>query len=175
MINILQSAAPSATLDSPVEHLSACHRRIEERLQTLERVVPHLRTSTSQALTAIQAVFWFFDSSGVNHMADEEESFFPRIANGITIEEREFLQNLEAEHAHVETLYDRLKALVAALPDAPSETDETSFSAIVSELCALYRQHIRNEDARFPAIAARTLTDADLTAISKEMKQRRGI
>ena len=34
-----------ATLDRPLEHLVACHRRIEERLRTLERVGDHLTTN----------------------------------------------------------------------------------------------------------------------------------
>jgi len=32
---MIQIGAPSATLDAPVEHLMACHRRIEQRLETL--------------------------------------------------------------------------------------------------------------------------------------------
>ncbi len=34
----------AATLDDPLKHLAACHERIEERLQILERVVLYLRS-----------------------------------------------------------------------------------------------------------------------------------
>jgi hemerythrin-like domain-containing protein len=174
MIHI-RTSPPTVTLDTPIDHLNACHRRIEERLQTLERVGPHLADRTAEALTALQAVFWFFDSSGATHTADEEESFFPRIAPHLTPEEQQFLNDLQLEHARAEAIYDELKCHVAAIASPPTETDVVRFNSLAAELCSLYRQHIQNEDARFPAIAARTLSANDLDAISKEMKVRRGL
>ena len=174
MINI-RTAPPSATLDTPIDHLGACHRRIEERLQTLERVGPHLLDRTAEALTALQAVFWFFDSSGATHTADEEESFFPRLAAHLTPEEQQFLNDLELEHAQAESIYDALKSHVAQLTNPPAEAEVARYNDLARELCTLYRQHIKNEDARFPAIAARILTPADLDAISQEMKHRRNL
>ena len=174
MINI-RTAPQSATLDTPIDHLSACHRRIEERLQTLERVGPHLLDRTAEALTALQAVFWFFDSSGATHTADEEESFFPRLAAHLTPEDQQFLNDLELEHAQAEAIYDALKIHVAQLADPPPGAEVARYNALAAELCTLYRQHIKNEDARFPAIAARILSPADLDAISQEMKHRRNL
>lgn len=175
MIQIANSPTPGATLDTPIEHLSACHRRIEERLRTLERAVPELRSRTVEALAAIQAVFWFFDSSGVHHTADEEESFFPRIADRTSNEEREYLNRLESEHAQVESLYVQCKDRITRLDGPPSVADEAEIAACAREFCARYRAHIASEETSFPAIAARALTADDLIAISKEMKQRRGI
>lgn len=171
----IRTDAPASTLDSPIDHLNACHRRIEERLQTLERVGPHLLDRTAEALTALQAVFWFFDSSGATHTADEEESVFPRLAAHLTPEEQQFLNGLEIEHAQAEAIYDTLKAHVAQLTDPPTAAEVARYNALAAELCALYRQHIKNEDARFPAIAARILSPADLDAISREMKLRRNL
>ena len=174
MINIRATPAP-ATLDSPIDHLNACHRRIEERLDTLERVAPHLLTNTNEALAAIQSVFSFFDSSGVNHTADEERSFFPRMASRLTPEERQFLNDLENEHARAEAIYASLKSHVANMANPPAAPDQIRYTELAAALCALYRQHIRNEDARFPAIANRSLSAADMEAIAREMKQRRGL
>ena len=174
MINIRATPA-HATLDSPIDHLNACHRRIEERLDTLERAGPHLLTNTNEALAVIRSVFSFFDSSGVNHTADEEESFFPRLSANLTPEERQFLNDLEGEHARAESLYAGLKSHVANMVRPPAAPDQIRFTELAAALCALYRQHIRNEDARFPAIANRSLSVADLEAIAKEMKMRRGL
>lgn len=171
----IRTVPPQATLDSPIDHLNACHRRIEERLLTLERVGPHLLDKSDEALTALQAVFWFFDSSGATHTADEEESFFPRLAAGLTPEEQQFLNDLELEHAQAEGIYDALKAHVAGMSRPPSSTDVERYNTLAASLCTLYRQHIQHEDSRFPAIAARVLTPASLDAISKEMKLRRGL
>jgi hemerythrin-like domain-containing protein len=174
MINI-RTAPPSSSLESPIDHLSACHRRIEERLLTLERIGPHLRDRTAEARTALQAVFWFFDSSGANHTADEEESIFPRFAARLTPEEQQFLNDLQIEHTKAEAIYDSLKTHIANMAEPPSESDHAIYTALVADLCSIYRQHIQNEDLRFPLIASRTLTNDDLDAISKEMKQRRGL
>jgi hypothetical protein len=57
----------------------------------------------------------------------------------------------------------------------PTEPDQERYTELATALCDLYRQHIRNEDARFPGIAARTLSAADIEAISHEMKHRRGL
>ena len=174
MISIHNTPA-TAAITSPIEHLHACHRRIEERLNTLERVAPHLLTRTDEALAALQAVFWFFDSSGVTHTADEEESFFPRLAGKLTPEESGFLEALELEHSRAEAIYDELKCCVAEFEKPPTEEDQKQYAELAGALCSLYRQHIRNEDARFAGLAARALTPDDLDAISKEMRQRRGL
>jgi len=174
MIDI-RPAGPVATLDSPIEHLNACHRRIEERLYTLERAGAHLLTAPAEALAAIRSAFRFLDSSGVNHTADEEQSFFPRLAAHLTPEERQFVADLESEHNQAEAIYSELKAHVANMTSAPSGIHQIRFTELAAALCALYRQHIRNEDARFPAIANRCLSTADFDAISTEMKARRGL
>jgi hemerythrin-like domain-containing protein len=168
-------SGPLVTLDTPVDHLDACHRRIEERLNTLERVGPHLCDRPAEAREALQAVFWFFDSSGVNHTADEEESFFPRLAGKMTPADREWLAALEADHLKAEALYDELKALVAALPESPRPADQAAYIDLAARLCALYRDHIRREDERFSDLSRQHLSEADLHRISVEMKQRRGL
>ena len=68
--------APANTLDSPVEHLLACHRRIEQKLETLARAV---EANHDEALAR---VFHFFDTNGLLHTQDEEESIFPRLEAG---------------------------------------------------------------------------------------------
>jgi len=71
------TAGESTTLDAPLEHLMACHRRIEERLATLERAGAALESRRDEALGAIRAAFAFMDSNGAIHTRDEEESLFP--------------------------------------------------------------------------------------------------
>lgn len=174
MISIHNTPAASA-ITSPVDHLQACHRRIEERLATLERVAPALLTRSAEALEALQAVFWFFDSSGVTHTADEEESFFPRLAGKISPDEAAFLAALEVEHTRAEALYDELKSAVANFATPPTADDQRRYTELAAALCDIYRTHIRHEDERFHDLAARLLQPADLEAISKEMRQRRGL
>jgi len=171
----IRPSAPAATLDSPIEHLNACHRRIEARLDTLERAGPHLLSNTAEALTAIRSALRFFDSSGKHHTEDEEASFFPRMAGRLSPDEQLWVEQLENEHARAEALYSELKQHIDNLPDPPIEAAQARYIELAAALCTLYRQHIRNEDARFPSIAARHLSAADLEGISREMKRRRGL
>ena len=69
---MIRIGQPSATIDTPLEHLMACHRRIEERLTTLERAGERLREDRPAALEAILRSILFLDSSGVLHTRDEE-------------------------------------------------------------------------------------------------------
>jgi len=169
MINI-QPGAPSATIDTPIEHLDACHRRIEARLQSLERIATAWPANPAEARAAILTVFRFFDTSGVHHTADEEESFFPRLSGRLDPGEAQFLDVLSHEHERAEGLYKELKVLIATEP-----IDEARLAALISGFTSLYREHIRQEDSRFPAIARRYLSGPELDAIAAEMKHRRGL
>jgi hemerythrin-like domain-containing protein len=148
------------TLDRPLEHLVACHRRIEDRLRVLERA--------GEALEAITNCFRFFDSNGAWHTADEEDSLFPRMQAWLKPEEQAFLEQLEREHQEAEGLYCELKELAA-------KVDAGRFRTVLGRLCELYRRHIAAEDETLISIGSWVLTEAELREISAEMKARRGL
>jgi len=75
--NPLQPAIQAVHALRSARSPAGCHRRIEERLATLERAAEHLNDRTGAALVAFRSVFEFMDSAGVLHTADEEESLFP--------------------------------------------------------------------------------------------------
>lgn len=164
------------TLDHPLRHITACHRRIEERLDTLERVIPHWETRTAEALDAVRSSFRFFDSNGVWHTEDEERSIFPRLAGKLTQDEREYLAELERQHDVAEAAYAALQGIVTRL-DAARMTKEwvAEYEAAAKRLAALYREHIASEDLRLIEIGSRILEEAELRTIAAEMKQRRGL
>ena len=60
----------------PLEALQACHGRIEEQLQALERLA-HRASPGAAEPAAAQAVLGFFETSGVQHHRDEDEDLFP--------------------------------------------------------------------------------------------------
>lgn len=183
MIRLEQIAGKPATgsqasLDHPLDHLMACHRRIEERLEILERAAIHLDGRRDDALEAIDNCFRFLNSNGIWHTADEEESIFPRLQARLNQTDAQFLRNLEAEHREADGLYRQLKelraALAAAVP-ANSEAVIEDFRKVVRHLCEIYRRHIAAEDARFIGIARNGLDESQLSEISREMKTRRGL
>lgn len=168
---MIQIGASAATIDSPLEHLVACHRRIEQRLDTLVNAAGHLRDRRTEALAAIASSLSFLDTSGVLHTEDEETSLFPRLRPRLSAPEIEFVDLLEAQHVQAESIYARLKQLAARLDSDPAVLDE--YRGCAEALRSLYRAHIRSEDEVLTALAKRSLGERDLADISLEMRERR--
>jgi len=161
------AADAASTLDHPLEHLVACHARIEERLAILERAGEYLDAKPEEAQQALESVFRYFETSGVMHTADEEESVFPRLAGRLSEEEREYVATLEEQHREAEELYVRLQG--------GPQGDLAEFREVVTRFCRLYREHIASENERLIGVGKKLLTSAELDSISAEMKRRRGL
>lgn len=172
---MIQIGASAATIDTPVEHLMACHRRIEQRLETLINAAAHIPHDRARALAAIRKSLEFLDTSGVLHTEDEEASLFPRLRPKLSTSELAFVDSLEAQHVEAEAVYTELKRLAATLdsPDAPPAGAIDSYRDCATRLQALYRAHIQAEDEILTAIAKRTLAASDTSEISREMRARR--
>jgi hemerythrin-like domain-containing protein len=175
-----------ATLDQPLEHLMACHRRIEQRLETLERAAAVLATRREEALAAIESAIAFLDESGVRHTQDEEQSVFPRLQSKAAPDELAFVEHLQTDHSEADRIFGCLKQAfrrmreqappysISSKADRPGEA-ESDFRRYASELGALYRRHIAEEDEVLVAIGRQRLSNSDLEAISSEMRERRGL
>jgi hemerythrin-like domain-containing protein len=158
-----------ATIENPLEHLGACHNRIEERLQVLERAAGALETQPEEARSALAAVFRYFDTSGVLHTRDEEESVFPRLEAHLAAADIPYIAALESQHREAESVYEELRK-----PPAPG-ADLRGYRENIERFCALYRAHIASENERLIALARDAFSEQELTAITGEMKQRRGL
>ena len=135
--------------DHPLVRLAACHRRVEQRLETLARAGARFSSDHIEALRAINACLHFFDTNGVLHTADEEESLFPRLLPLLTQEERAVVEGLEQDHETAARLHAELALAVAAMRQCPDgEVSLTAFRDCVSRLTTLYRAHINVEDSR---------------------------
>ena len=77
--------APNAGFEVPLEMLAACHHRVESQCTTLQRLVAHLATHGSDegARVAAAAVLRYFDTSAVDHHADEEIDLFPALIDSM--------------------------------------------------------------------------------------------
>lgn len=171
---MIQIGKPPATIDSPIEHLMACHRRIEQRLETLINAATHFHDDPQAALTAIGNSFKFLETSGTTHTQDEEASLFPRLRPKLAPSEIAFLDSLETEHVEADSIYAELKQLSLPLSGAPSADSIHRYRACAEKLRSLYRDHIRAEDEILSAMAKRSLDSAEMDEISREMRARRG-
>jgi len=174
MITLQQLKSGSRdTAEHPLDHLMACHRRIEDRLATLERAGAAFPENREEALAAIRRSLEFFATNGVRHTADEEESVFPRMLPSLSVEEAELVAGLERQHEEAQGLHDALDRAVEGLE---AETpDLGAYRRAVVELSEFYRRHIDVEDSTVMGIARRVLSNEQLTAIRGEMRERRGL
>jgi len=176
---VIQIGQPNATIDTPIEHLMACHRRIEDRLETLERAGAHLANDRAAALEAIRKSIAFLDSSGVLHTRDEEESVFPRLRPRITQVQFQYLDTLEEQHRAVEQVYEELKQTVTvtvmamAARDTIPEELQAKYKSLVARIAKMYRLHIESEDELLMRLARNNLDADQLKSISREMADRR--
>jgi hemerythrin-like domain-containing protein len=152
----------------------ACHRRIEQRLDTLLNAAGQIETDCAGALTAIQNSLRFMDTSGERHTEDEEASLFPRLRQKLSSEEISFLDSLEAQHVEAGSTYSELKEAALALAAEPSTDSIRRYRECADRLRSLYREHIRAEDEILTAMARRSLDAGELHEISREMRSRRG-
>lgn len=170
--------------DDPLQHLVACHERIEERLQTLERVTQHMRSESEekrqQAREALDNALRFLDSMGQLHTEDEEASLFPRLLakgddNSALFTELTTL--LEEQHREKEGVLQKLMAYVKTLPppsELPTDEQVRRLESLAEHLASLYRPHIMIENQRLIPLSAETLNATELDEIRMEMRKRRG-
>jgi hemerythrin-like domain-containing protein len=151
-------------LDQPLDHLLACHRRILDRLDVLERACAALAEKPEEAQSTIAKCLRFLESNGAWHTQDEERSLFPRLTGRLTSEEQTYLAELQRQHEQVEALFSRVRS-------APLE----GLPRLVPGLAEAYRAHIDFEERHLIGIARRLLSGEDLAAIAAEMKTRRGL
>lgn len=158
------------TLSHPLEHLVACHRRIEQRLDVLVKAGEVFEGDPAAAREAIESACAFMERSGVQHTEDEEQSLFPRLAPYLDAEEAEFLGALEADHKVADAAYARLQHAKAGLPESLAEYRDAA-----RELREIYKRHIEMEDDKLIRLGGRVLSPGELYAISREMRARRGL
>ncbi|MFN7945142.1 MAG: hemerythrin domain-containing protein [Blastocatellia bacterium] len=171
-----------ADFSDPLQLLVHCHERIEQQLRLLERAGEVLRTGITAdlaaAFAAIDRASAHFAGPGVKHTADEEESLFPRLrerADQSISDALATLDELEPQHRTAETLHAEFDRLIAELPrhQVPTAMALNQYDALVEQLAALYRPHIRLENELIFPAAARVLTPAELQQIGAAMRARR--
>lgn len=167
---MVQIGESVSTLASPLEHLLACHRRIEQRLSTFVKAGAELEARPEQALAAIASAMRFMDTNGARHTQDEEQSVFPRLKPHLTAQELAFVEGLEAEHVEAEGIYVAMKAAVHGLP-----ASKATYLKLAERLETIYRKHIQAEDEILMALARRDLQAPEIVAISGEMRARREV
>ena len=170
--------SPGASTEAPLEMLAACHGRVHNQCETLGRLAAHLPThgSDTAAQQAATAVMRYFDTAARDHHADEEEDLFPALLEAMAGSDavclRALTDGLRAEHRVLEGRWAALREVLARIAKGePVALPPSDVQAFV----AAYAAHIKKEDTELLPMAARLLSDVDITRIGTAMRVRRGI
>ncbi|AGA33440.1 Hemerythrin HHE cation binding domain protein [Thioalkalivibrio nitratireducens DSM 14787] len=171
----LPKAAPG--FDDPIGLLRACHARISERLDLLERLPEYLDTHgpDASAQAAARRVLDYFDKAAAHHHEDEEHDLFPLLRGaagrpGWQAELPAVLDRLAAEHGTLAQDWARLRPELDALARGESAADLRCEAVI-----AAYRQHMALENERVFPFAEQLLSARERAALGASMQARRGI
>jgi len=164
----------AAGYDQPLEMLASCHERMRARLDTLARLVDHLRVRgrDAAAVDAARSVLRYFDEAAPHHHADEEQSLFPRLSAANPEASGPLIAAIEADHAGLAATWLRVRPGLAAIAE---ERGAALDADAVAALRAGYHAHIDLEERELIPLAASTLDSAALAEIAAEMAARRGL
>lgn len=164
--------------DDPIGLLKACHMRIEQRCALLDRILEHLAKvgPDVQVQHACTQVLHYFDTSGQQHHADEEEDLFPLLLEAVPTGQRErilqVVDELNSDHERMAEAYAALRTNLLALREGTTEQLDPE---VVARFQQLYRDHIEREEREAFAVAATCLSAAELERVGRAMAQRRNV
>lgn len=177
-MQISLTPAKSAGFEVPLEMLAACHGRVEAQCATLARLVEHLARvgADADARQAAAAIRRYFNTAAVHHHADEEQDLFPALIEAMAGSDavciRQMTERLRAEHRKLEVLWSRVDAALRAVEAGDARALDAEAAR---EFSQAYGAHIAYEESELLPMAARLLGDAELDAIGRAMRQRRGV
>lgn len=171
-----------ADFTKPLDLLFQCHHRIAANLESLRRASEDMQKGASTDYTivlgTVDTVLNHFETAGVKHTEDEEESLFPRMRRyneTVASEVFDVIERLELQHTGASSIENTLRKLYLnmASDDSVDSNKVELFADLSESLYDLYRPHIQIENEFvFPA-ASKLLSVEELLEVGKEMFQRR--
>lgn len=171
--------APAVGFEAPFDMLSACHERVQRMLDLLSRLRKHLSENgwDSHAATAAADVMRYFDMAAPQHHLDEEMHVFPAILALNNGRLDLLVYRLKQEHLDMEQLWLGVrKALETVIQsDAQNWPGLTPpDNAVMDSFCAIYKDHINDEEVDIYPAASKVLTPEQCQVMSHDMMRRRG-
>lgn len=167
--------------NQPLGLLGDCHRRIENFLGVLMRVVEIGcdQPLTTQQREALTVALRYFNSAAPRHTADEEESLFPRMRQSDDPRVRQAmakLDALEADHQSADAAHKEVDTIGRKWlsQGALVQVELDRMKELLQMLLELYQRHIHVEDNEIFPLAGQVLACDQVTQIGQEMAKRRG-
>jgi hemerythrin-like domain-containing protein len=175
-IKIPGFTSPAAGLDQPLEILEACHERVKNHCQILQRLSAHLKVVgiDDQAILASKNLLRYFGLAAKNHHEDEENNLFPMLLESMAGSDavciNEIINILKEEHILLEKIWQSIKDPLELIASGTvASIDETQ----ILLLATTYEKHINLEENELFPMAKRLLNEEQLKLMSHDMTQRR--
>lgn len=173
---------PEHGFNQPLGLMRDCHRRIEKFLGILLRIARENqgRPLDDERYQATEAALRYFRNAAPFHTRDEEDSLFPRmreIAHPQVIKAMTEIDRLESDHADADTAHAKVDQLCQRWIEIGmlEQADMGKLTEQLEQLCQMYQRHIAEEDDVIFPLAQRVLSASQVTAIGREMAERRGV
>ncbi len=163
---------PAPDFNDPLGLLSACHDRILQHCDLLERLLEHLddKGSDDEARQAAAAILRYFDTAGRLHHQDEEQDLFPRLVR-TSLKMAELIHELRQEHERLDRLWDPLSASLQRLQDI----DLNALRGQAEAFIEASREHVRRENGELLSVARHLLSEKEQRRIGEAMAERRDV
>lgn len=170
--SLLGKAAPG--FDHPLDVLEACHERIAQQCDTLEKLLAHLPShgADAQAQQAARAVLAYFDTAAVHHHDDEERNLFPLLELANAPGACDLVTSLTLEHEAQSQLWRSLRMQLVRLAAGESSTLD---ARLTQQFVASQRSHFEFENAHVLPLARAVLDAAAIARLGRAMAARRGV
>ncbi len=169
-MRLLDDAA--ASFDDPVGLLRACHERILEHCETLERLAEHLARVgvDSEARLAATRIRRCFHMAGPAHHADEENQLFPWLLARPDFPSmlRAVVRNLTDQHRQLEVAWRVLDADLLAV-----ENGEQPEALHLEPFISMNRAHVALENGEIFPVAEKLLEEGVARRLGAAMAKRR--
>jgi len=155
--------------NDPLRQMAQCHEKIAAHLARLDALAAAGDGARAELEAALPAMVRWFETNGLRHRMDEEESLFPRLAARFAGdgELTAGLRALAVEHREEDALVAELAGIALGRAAPASVRD------IARRFVAHFRSHMEIEDHVVLPRASRALGPDDLDAIAVEMESRR--
>lgn len=164
---------PASLLDQPLAYILADHDRHRRACEMLRRIAK----CHSVVKSDVAALKSFLAEDVTRHHDDEDEVLFPALRKRALPEDEldPVLLRLEQDHRDSYPLLQDILGFLDTVAEGVGSTVTPSVAAVLLRYAAREIRHLAIENAVVMAIAEVRLARADLAAMSRLMKLRRGM
>ena len=177
LLNPSEPAPAAVGFEQPFEMLQACHGKIRQMLELLDRLRAHLAAHgpDTHARSAARDVMRYFDLAAPHHHLDEERHVLPALEASGDAALQALARRLQREHSEMEREWAQVRATLSRIAQGDPAALQAGEERTLSSFASLYAGHIDAEEAAAFDAARDRLDAARRAAMSADMRARRGV